>query len=203
MLQCCLLASCEQSDCDFSGYDTDCMVGIYEHADCNLLSYDAVFSGRKFWTEILVFYILTYTAQMFFPWCSERMCCLCLHQPHIHNSVTMKMRTARCFKTSGQTFIIHVLRIQKIVSPATPALKACKLMLLQNWQRGIGLLLPAAEYISTPDIGSSLIRHVCNYRPECRTRRPKSIFCPHECNLTASQKNCCWRLVRGTHSCDR
>jgi len=119
------------------------------------------------------------------------MCCLCLHQPHIHNSATLKMRTARCSKTSRQTFVIHVRRIQKTVSPATPAMEACKLMLLQNWQKGIGPLLPAAEYISTRDIGSRLGRHFCNYWPKCMvslTRRPISKFCPHECNLTVSQK---------------
>jgi hypothetical protein len=79
-------------------------------------------------------------------------------------------------------------------------------MLLQNWRKRIDLLLPAAEYISTPDIGSSLGRHVWNYWPECMvslTRRAKFIFCPHECNLKVRKRNCCWRLVCGTHSCDR
>jgi hypothetical protein len=109
-------------------------------------------------------------------------------------------------KPQDKLVIIHTLRTQKTVSPTTPALKASKLMLLQNWRRGIRLLLLAAEYISAPYIGSILGRHVSNYWPECMvslTRTPKSKFCPHECNLTVSQRICCWRLVCGTHSCDR
>jgi hypothetical protein len=136
----------------------------------------------------------------------ERMCCHCLYHPHIHNSVTLKMGTARCSKMSDRTFVIYALRTQKTGSPATTAMKSCKLMLLQNWGRRKGLLPPTAEYISTPDIGNSLDRHVCSYWPECVlsvSRRPQSKVCPHECNLTVSQRNCCWRLVCGTHSCDR
>jgi len=117
------------------------MLGIYEHPDCNLLSYDAVFSSRELWTEFLVFYILT-MRKLFFR-CFERMCCLSLHHPHINNSVTLKMGTARWSKTSEQTFITHALRTQ---NPE----EACKLMLLQNWRRRKCLLPPAAEYISTP-----------------------------------------------------